>query len=457
MKKLLLISAATLIVSNSTFAGGILTNTNQHAAFLRMLSRGATTEIDGALSNPAGLAFLPKDGFHVGLSIQSAYQTRNIDASFMTYNGVSATGPTVADKPFEKYYEGTAAAPVIPSLFAAYKKDKWTISGFFAITAGGGKASFDDGLPMFESAAMAGIFQNSVKAHQANPQSPIIVPGMYDITSAMDGKQYIYSLQLGLSYKATEWLSVFGGGRMNYFTGGYKGFLNAHLKEAYGGGELMNLELDCDQTGWGLTPVLGVDAKFGKFNIGAKYEFKTNLNIENKTNNLKYPDSAESLVGSYKDGVNTPNDIPSMLSVAVAYEFLPVLRASVEYHFYDDKKAGMAGDKQKYLTKGANEYLMGIEWDVTKQLTLSCGGQITDYGLSDDFQSDTSFSCDSYTLGVGAKVKLSERAALNVGYMWTTYEDYTKTSKNYSGTGLPGTNVYSRTNKVFGLSIDYRF
>ena len=83
MKKLLLISAATLIVSNSTFAGGILTNTNQHAAFLRMLSRGATTEIDGALSNPAGLAFLPKDGFHVGLSIQSAYQTRNIDASFM--------------------------------------------------------------------------------------------------------------------------------------------------------------------------------------------------------------------------------------------------------------------------------------------------------------------------------------------------------------------------------------
>ena len=116
MKKLLLISAATLIVSNSTFAGGILTNTNQHAAFLRMLSRGATTEIDGALSNPAGLAFLPKDGFHVGLSIQSAYQTRNIDASFMTYNGVNATGPTVADKPFEKYYEGTAAAPSSPHI-----------------------------------------------------------------------------------------------------------------------------------------------------------------------------------------------------------------------------------------------------------------------------------------------------------------------------------------------------
>ena len=117
----------------------------------------------------------------------------------------------------------------------------------------------------------------------------------------------------------------------------------------------------------------------------------------------------------------------------------------------------MADGKQKYLTKGTNEYLMGIEWDVVKRLTLSCGGQITDYGLSDNYQGDTSFSCDSYSLGVGAKVVLSERAALNVGYMWTNYDDYTKTSDNYNGTGLKGTNVYSRTNKVFGVSIDYRF
>lgn len=456
MKKLLLIGAATLIVSNSTFAGGLLTNTNQHAAFLRMLSRGATTEIDGALSNPAGLAFLPKDGFHVGLSIQSAYQTRNIDASFMTYSGLDGTTPTV--KPYQKYYEGTAAAPVIPSVFGAYKKGDWTISGFFAITAGGGKASFDDGLPLFESAAMAAIFQDTMKDYIQFPgQKPIVTPDMYNITSAMDGKQYIYSLQLGLSYKATDWLSVFGGGRMNYFTGGYKGFLNAIVKGT--DTNLLPLALDCDQTGWGLTPVIGVDVKLGKLNIGAKYEFKTNLNIENNTKDIKYPQTPEgaALVAPYQHGVNTPNDIPAMLSIAAAYEFLPVLRASVEYHFYDDKNAGMAGGKQKSLTKGTNEYLAGIEFDVTKQLTLSCGGQITDYGLSDNFQSDTSFSCDSYTLGFGAKVKMNQHLNLNIGYMWTTYDDYTKTSSNYNGTGLPGTNVYSRTNKVFGLSADYSF
>lgn len=460
MRKISLIGFVMLIVSIPTFAGGLLTNTNQHAAFLRMLSRGATIEIDGALSNPAGLAFLPNDGFHMGLSIQSAFQTRNIDASFMTYSGLNLSNPaapvpTVSDQPYSKYYKGKAAAPVIPSVFAAYKKGDWTISGFFGITGGGGKASFDDGLPMFESLAMAGIFQSSVEKYkETQGQSPIVTPNMFDINSAMDGKQYIYSLQLGLSYKVNDWLSVFAGGRMNYFTGGYEGYLDAKLKENYGGKNLMNLALDCDQTGWGLTPVIGVDAKFGKFNIGAKYEFKTNLNIENNT---KKNTDENGALAAFKHGVNTPNDIPSMLSVAAAYEILPVLRASVEYHFYDDKKAGMADGKQKYLTKGTNEYLMGIEWDVIKRLTLSCGGQITDYGLSDNFQSDTSFSCDSYTLGVGAKVVLSERANLNVGYMWTTYEDYTKKSQNYNNTGLSGTNIYSRTNKVFGASINYRF
>lgn len=192
-----------LIVSIPTFAGGLLTNTNQHPAFLRMLSRGAnTTSVDAALSNPAGLAFLPKDGFYTSLSIQSAFQTRNIDAS------CEALG-------LDKYYEGKASAPVIPSVFAAYKKGDWTISGFFGITGGGGKASFDDGLSMFDAMVIGGLLQQGI-------------PGKaYTLNSYMDGKQYIYSVQLGLTYKITDWLSAFAGGRMNYFTGGYKGALNA--------------------------------------------------------------------------------------------------------------------------------------------------------------------------------------------------------------------------------------
>lgn len=447
MKKNLLIGAATLIVSIPTFAGDYLTNTNQNAAFLRMVARGASIDIDGVYSNPAGLAFLPEDGFHLSLTGQSAYQTREI----------LATSPlwTLDGNTTERYYKGTASAPIIPSFHGAYKKDKWVISASFAITGGGGKASFDNGLPMFDALAIGGIYTN---AQLTGLVGKPVTPDMYEINSAMDGKQYIYGVQLGVSYRFNNWLSAFIGGRMNYVKSGYEGYLKAQMKEEFGGMALTNLELDCDQSGWGLTPIIGLDAKLGRWNLAAKYEFQTNLNIENKTNKLEVPvGTPEEVIKPYADGEQTPSDIPAFLSVAAGYEILPTLRASVEYHFFDDKRAGMLNDRQKTLKHGTHEYLAGIEWDIIKYLTISGGFQKTDYGLSDDFQTDTSFYCSSYSLGFGARARLSDALSLDIAYFWTTYDDYTKTSADYNGTGMPGTDVYSRTNKVFGLSLNYHF
>lgn len=447
MKKNLLIGAATLIVSIPTFAGDYLTNTNQNAAFLRMVARGASIDIDGVYSNPAGLAFLPEDGFHLSLTGQSAYQTREI----------LATSPlwTLDGNTTERYYKGTASAPIIPSFHGAYKKDRWVISASFAITGGGGKASFDNGLPMFDALAIGGIYTN---AELTGLVGKPVTPDMYEINSAMDGKQYIYGVQLGVSYRFNNWLSAFIGGRMNYVKSGYEGYLKAQMKEEFGGMALTNLELDCDQSGWGLTPIIGLDAKLGRWNLAAKYEFQTNLNIENKTNKLEVPvGTPEEVIKPYADGEQTPSDIPAFLSVAAGYEILPTLRASVEYHFFDDKRAGMLNDRQKTLKHGTHEYLAGIEWDIIKYLTISGGFQKTDYGLSDNFQTDTSFYCSSYSLGFGARARLSDALSLDIAYFWTTYDDYTKTSADYNGTGMPDTDVYSRTNKVFGLSLNYHF
>ena len=442
MRKISLIGFVMLIVSIPTFAGGLLTNTNQHVSFLRMLARGASIDIDGVYSNPAGLAFLPGDGLYLSLNGQSAYQTRNISTTF----------PLFPEEGNRRYYKGTASAPFIPSFQGAYKKGDWTISGSFAVVGGGGKASFDDGLGMFDSMIMGNISQAS---------GGQITPSMYSINSAMDGSQFIYGVQLGLSYKINDWLSVFAGGRMNYFSGGYEGFLTATVNSNIpnlGGTELAAIELDCDQTGWGITPILGADVKLGKWNIGLKYEFLTNLNLENKTRKAEVrasgvvmPDNELNPLASFKDGVNTPSDIPALLTAAVGYEILPTLRASVEYHHFFDKAAGMAGGKEKALKHGTHEFLVGAEWDVTKQLTLSGGFQRTDYGLADDFQSDISFSCDSYSLGFGAAIKMTKHLTMNIAYFWTNYDDYTKKISETTK------NVYSRTNKVFGLGVDYKF
>ena len=458
MKKFLLIGAATLMVSNATYAGDYLTNTNQNAAFLRMLARGASIDVDGVYSNPAGLSFLEKDGFYLSLTGQSAFQTRNIEATtpLWTLDGKNTT----------KYFEGKASAPIIPSFQGLYKKGDWTISTHFGITGGGGKASFDQGLPLFNS-LITGLITT------APYYKGKIHPSMYNINSAMDGKQYIFGLQLGLSYKLTDWVSIYAGGRMNYFTGGYEGFLNATLHEehwqafpnSYPGydGTLAKIKLKCDQSGWGIAPILGVDFKFNKLNIGMKYEFMTNLNIENKTGEMEVlPSIIEGKLSDYKEGVNTPSDIPAMFSAAVGYEFLPNLRATVEYHYFDDKNAGMANDRQKALTHGTHEILVGAEFDLNDKLTFSAGFQNTDYGLSNDFQTDTSFSCDSYSVGLGARIDLTKGWSMDIAYFWTDYKDYKKVSKKYNGMEspkgpIPGTDIYSRSNKVFGMTLNYHF
>ena len=122
MKKFLLIGATALMVSNSTFAGGVLTNTNQNATFLRNPARNAAIAIDGVYSNPAGIAFLP-EGFHLSVSWQAAFQKRQMDATNNLFQMNTNNQST------NRFFEGETNAPVIPSFQAAYViNDKWSVS-----------------------------------------------------------------------------------------------------------------------------------------------------------------------------------------------------------------------------------------------------------------------------------------------------------------------------------------
>ncbi len=479
MKKLIF-ALSIMAVAVSAQAGGLLHNTNQHIAFQRMMARGASNEIDAVYTNPAGIAFMDHNGWALSLNIQSAYQTRNIDATVMTPAGMGL----FPNDTFNKKYKGNAAAPILPSAYAVYKTPKWAVSGFIGVVGGGGKATFDDGLPLFDVAVMAGLYQGS--AALAPLLGGRFTPDLYHLDSYMRGKQYIFGGQLGFSYKINEHFSGFAGFRANYFTGNYTGHVNATanailaarmeqisisypqyasvLTPMMAENGLAHVAIDCTQTGWGITPILGVNFKWRGLTVAAKYEFKTNLNIENDTKVLDAPSGFEEKMEPYQHGVNTPSDMPSVLYAAVGYEFIPnKLRGTVEYHYYDDKHADMAGNKNKELKHGTHEILAGVEWDINKTFTVSAGFQRTDYGLSDKYQSNTSFSCDSYSIGLGGAINVSKNVKVNLGYFWTTYTDYKKemaaADGGYNGVSaaLPGTDVYSRTNKVFGAGVDFKF
>lgn len=434
-------------------AGGLMTNTNYHIAFDRMFARGATFDIDAAYSNPAGLAW-GHEGLQLSLNFQKPWQNRDIDLTI----------PGLLGQDFQKKYNGKASAPIVPALFAAYKHDRWALSAMIGIVGSGGFVKYDDGVPMFN------VMLTSMLAAKG------IMPNQYVLDSQMKGKQYIYGGQVNFTYRLTDFLSAAVGLRANYYDGYYRGHVMANDHIIFG--QLAALQLDVDQRAWGFAPIVSVDFHKGPLTVAARYEFRTKINTENKTNELEAgpgtalqqyltmndPVTLQALgttlgakTAPYQDGVKTRYDMPSLLVAAVGYEITPSVRASVEYHFFDDKSAKMAADRQKTLEHGTHEVLAGVEWDINERFTVSCGGQRTDYGLSDDYQQNTSFACDSYSLGLGGAVNLTDRMRLNLSYFCTLYSDYKKKSPNYLGTPYTGTEVYSRTNHVIGIGLDYKF
>lgn len=450
---------AAIASSSVSFAGGFLTNTNQNVAFNRMMSREASIGIDGVYYNPAGVVFLG-DGHHLSINWQLAYQDRTIenDYSLFTNNVNNPITP--------REFKGEAFAPVIPSFQYAYNKGRWSFQGNFALTGGGGKCTFDNGLGSFErivaetAMAACGLARTvdgalgSVLGREVSmfgSDQAFGAGGKYSFNSYMHGRQYYFGLSLGAAYKVSDNFSVFGGVRGIYATTNYYGYvedikvgnmplymvLDPTKKDA------ANIELSCDQSGIGFTPIIGVDFKTGKWNFSAKYEFKTRMRLKNKSVNLvpsignlpanlssqmtqiltaqftqaglpaeqaaakaeaaaaavlanqtvqktmmglknQFDTELDEAIGEYADGKKIAADIPAYLSVGVGYSPIDPLRINVGFHFFDDKNAKAYNNRQEKLDHGTLEYNAGVEYDINKKFTVSAGWQSTNYGLPEE-------------------------------------------------------------------------
>ena len=453
MKKFLLIGATALMVSNSTFAGGILTNTNQNATFLRNPARNAVIAIDGVYNNPAGIAFLPQ-GFHLSVSWQAAWQKRLMEVNNNLF-GMNADG-----KGTSREFVGETNAPVIPSFQAAYViNDKWSVSAQFAVGGGGGACEFAEGLPMFEE-LIAGTLMKGVATSTQLPQGSSLVK--YSLNQNLTGEQYFYGFQVGTSYKITDNFSVFGGARGVLANCSYVGAItgisgDVKLPEAMGGTVMPgvanseNLTLDCAQSGFGITPIIGVDWNLGKLNLAAKYEFRTKIELENDSKNTSA--NVTELMPAYADGAKVRSDIPALLTLGAQYQITDNVRAMAGGVYYWDKDA-----KGTPIKKGDNtwEANFGVEWDVNDKILLSCGAQRTQYGFDDADMADTNFNTGSYAVAIGGAYKFSEKVKLNVGYMHSFYDEHKFTRT--MAAGLPATTCnYTRKNDAVGVSLDITF
>ena len=347
-KKFLALAVLALGAFNASYAGGLMTNTNYHIAFDRMMARGASMEIDAAYSNPAGLAW-GHEGFQLSLNFQKPWQNRDI---------------TLTTNSFSKTYEGKASAPIVPALFASYKHDRWALSTMIGIVGSGGFVKYDEGVPEFNALLTNTITTLSKSLSDATGGAIATTsPSAFD--SEMKGKQYIYGGQLNFTYKLFDCLSAAAGLRVNYYDGYYRGHVIASDADKI---ELAKLLLDVDQKGWGFTPLVSINYHKGPLTLTARYEFRTKVCTTNDTNvldanlnttklveeplaklvldkkltapqavamvsqvQMKLGSSFAKYIAPYQDGAETRYDMPALLSIAAGYEFSPKLRATLEY------------------------------------------------------------------------------------------------------------------------------
>jgi long-chain fatty acid transport protein len=443
MKKNLVVLAFIFSGCINVWAGGILTNTNQNVSFLRNPARGASTEIDAAYTNPAGLAFLPHEGLWLSINNQSAFQMRSLTTTFAPFAGFG--GNT------EKNFEGKATAWVIPSLQAAYKTGDWVFSANLSVVGGGGSLEFATGVPSFES-------QISMIPLQVNQSLGTSAFTGYSLESRLKGSSITFGGQLGATYSILDRFSAYLGLRLNYANNGYEGYLqNIQLRNAAGQylpvqtvvPTMGDMNLDLKQTGLGIAPIIGVDYQWNKLNVGITYEFKSALELTNETTVNTTGQS------QFDDAFKTPYDIPALLSIGAQYDIIPALTVSAGYHHFFDSDAKMLNDRQKFINGGTNEYLAGVEYRFNPKFLVSCGAQLTRSAATDEFQSDLSYALHSVSFGFGGAWNVTENIRVNAAYFFTNYEDWTTETPVISV--VKGSTVFGRTNKTFGIGVDFNF
>lgn len=439
-------------ISRDAQAGGYLTNTNQSINFVRNPSRDGAIGIDGVYYNPAGVLFL-RDGWHLSLNWQCVHQNRNcrVINPLFRHN---------VENPSEDGchgFEGRVRVPIQPSLLMAYNRNDWSFQFGFGFIGGGGECEFDNGVGMFEN--MISVIPSRLKVAGAD------ITDDYALDAYMRGRSYDLGFTFGTARKIVDGLSGYVGLRGVYVTNNYTGHINNIRFRSTSGmvipssafstyGVPSNLSIDCDQSAFGVAPILGLDWKINShWNIAAKYEFKTSLRMKNDAINseefekyaISQAQNGNKLFMGFTDGNdNIPSDMPGLLTLGMQYSPIESLRILGGYHHYFDT------DTKQWTEDVLNntyEYSFGAEYDVSKILEISAGYQRTIYTQEECNINDLSFNLSSWTFGLGVGVQVSKKVKVNAGYFQTFYDDYT----------TEGNSTYSRTNKVVGIGVELSF
>lgn len=412
---------------------------NATAVALRDPARQASTEVDAALYNPAGTAFL-QDGFHVSLSGLYAYQP------LCSYSLLNNEAADVYDERIMN---------IVPSVQLVWKKDRFSVSASFSDEGNMGRWTCAKGsIPydVFLQGLGQGLgLESTLDELNSNFQlmNALLMLGGYGkgLDVALDDAYRVgsadfvqsmhnYTTRIGATYAVNNDMSVYVGAKLNYLTR-YTSVLpqiqiyRASTKQSWEAASYFSSKAELLEQGtdafepqpelaegfrdmansvaevqtnavtdshsaMGVTPVVGFDYNWGRVNVGAKYEFQTVIDSKEWTD--------------FK--------LPSNLSLGVDWAILDNLSMAFggTAYFRTDDNYGLRGESESNAVNG--NVALSVSYSPVKNLLVSVGQSYENYsGLwpfvtSEDMEIPNR-SC--FATSLGGAYDITERLQLNLG------------------------------------------
>lgn len=387
-------------------------------------------------------------------------------------SGLSALGYPVSNYSVDISFEGTSvfwgiqggATYKINKAISVYLGARYvpvvnTYNGSIANIKLGPAGALQNGQTYLTSAAAAATVKSQATGAAATNLQKLVAAGAGTFTLAqVQGAGYITAdqraqfeaglQQLGLTAAQISAMNVTTAQTTFATSSAYLAGTAATLNATAPG--LADKNVDVKQTGGGVTPIIGVDIHLDKLNIGLKYEHMTIIGLTNKT--------VVDGTGLFPDGQKTNNDIPAIIAGGADYQITDKLKVSGSFNVYMDKKVNWGKNvylEERTIDKNYVELAFGAEYKLSDKFAISAGYLNSNTGVSEQYQSDFSFSNDSYTTGLGFQWNMNERLVFDAGMMLTTYKDCTKTFTEAAPFGTY-TETYAKDTFTVGFGIAYK-
>jgi long-subunit fatty acid transport protein len=218
--------------------------------------------------------------------------------------------------------------------------------------------------------------------------------------------------------------------------------------------ETADTEVDTKQTGAGWTPIFGINiSPIENLNIGLKYEHKTTLKLTNDTR------KSDAGLDFLKDGEEVNSDLPGFIAAGISYRFSDKFLASVSFNEYLDKGVDWGNniyDQERTIDHNSWELALGFQYNISEDFAISLGGMQSTTGVSEQYQSDFSYSNTSNTGGLGFQWNILPNLAIDAGMLFTVYKDAEKAFyRDADKTILDYTDTYDKKNIGFAIGLSY--